>query len=185
MRQVVKVVTFGNPDVYGNSVFDRYILSYMISLGADFFVHTETINNEEVEFQFWLLSSDPGFSHLRPRFMKGAKIVIINLLSLQTFHDIQAFTEEYIRREKQYVVDRLIFGTREHVPSVHIFYHTNLRAQVEVFTKDFEETLVTNVMTYEYPYEFRSDGWDKNGYTSDFLGALRNSARSILSSNSD
>lgn len=180
MRHVVKVVSFGNPDVYGNSVLDRYILSHMISLGADFFVHTETINDQEVEFQFWLLSSDPGFSHLRPRFMNGSKIVIINLLSHQTYLEIQAFVEEYIRREKQFVVDRLIFGKREYVPSVHLFHHESVKVEVEGFMKEFEETLVTSVHSYEYPDEFRSKGWDKHKYTSDFVGALREAAWTII-----
>lgn len=123
---IIKIALIGDGAVGKTALRERFIgssfdSSYYMTIGADFAIHTENIDGDEVKFQVWDLAGQQRFASVRPAYYSGVVgcILVYDITRKETFDSTPLWIKEVFKN-----------SGHGHVPIVLLGNKIDLRDQV-------------------------------------------------------
>ncbi|MHA2366791.1 MAG: Rab family GTPase [Candidatus Hodarchaeales archaeon] len=104
----MKICIVGDGAVGKTSLRDRYLgrgfkSTYIMTVGADFSVKEEIINNEVLKFQIWDLAGQPKFDNIRKLYYKGSRgfLIVFDVTRPTSYENITTWIDEIKKYNKE------------------------------------------------------------------------------------
>lgn len=101
-QYIFKLIMIGNPNSGKTSLINRYVNnkfidSYICTLGVDFFMKSIQIENTVVKFQIWDTAGMEKYRTIAASYFRGchAAFVVFDLTSRESFEGVQKWIEAY------------------------------------------------------------------------------------------
>ncbi len=171
---LVKLVFIGNGATGKTSLIERFTkntfqTSYLMTIGANFYMETVQIENKKVKLQIWDLAGQEHFKSVRPGFYIGVMlcIAVFDLTRESTIKDLDNWMDEMYNSAKVSLIPTVLIGNKVDLEE--------LRAINYEYAHNYTKLLAKRYPVYqnlEIPYYETSAKTGKNVKEA-FIGATK------------
>lgn len=116
---LMKIVLCGDGGVGKTAIRERYLgrgfqSKYMMTIGADFALKEETIDNKEIKFQIWDLAGQQRFGAVRSVYYLGAMgaLLLFDVTRPESFQNVQSWLDEIYKNNGKGKVPIVMLGNK-------------------------------------------------------------------------